>query len=116
MTFSGQEYWSRSPFPSPGDLPDPGMEPGSLHCKQMLYRLSPREDLNQDASLQTQALLSPHPQQAWLISIPHTNSLYFICFPIWPQDSQLLSHTLRDWHTLLMEAAGDDEGIGNKDC
>ena len=24
-----QEYWSRLPFPSPGDLPDPGMEPGS---------------------------------------------------------------------------------------
>ena len=24
-----QEYWSRLPFPSPGDLPDPGIEPGS---------------------------------------------------------------------------------------
>ena len=27
--FSRQEYWSGLPFPSPGDLPDPGMEPGS---------------------------------------------------------------------------------------
>ena len=27
--FSRQEYWSRLPFPSPGDLPDPGIEPGS---------------------------------------------------------------------------------------
>ena len=27
--FSGQEYWSGLPFPSPGDLPDPGIEPGS---------------------------------------------------------------------------------------
>ena len=26
--FSGQKYWSGLPFPSPGDLPDPGMEPG----------------------------------------------------------------------------------------
>ena len=25
--FSGQEYWRGLPFPSPGDLPDPGMEP-----------------------------------------------------------------------------------------
>ena len=25
-----QEYWSRLPFPSPGDLPDLGMEPKSL--------------------------------------------------------------------------------------
>ena len=24
MRFSRQEYWSRLPFPSPGDLPDPG--------------------------------------------------------------------------------------------
>ena len=29
MEFSGQEYWSRLPFPSPGDLPDQGTEPGS---------------------------------------------------------------------------------------
>ena len=29
MGFSRQEYWSRQPFPSPGDLPDPGIEPGS---------------------------------------------------------------------------------------
>ena len=29
MGFSRQEYWSGLPFPSPGDLPNPGMEPGS---------------------------------------------------------------------------------------
>ena len=27
--FSRQEYWSGLPFPSPGNLPDPGIEPGS---------------------------------------------------------------------------------------
>ena len=27
--FPRQEYWSGLPFPSPGDLPDPGIEPGS---------------------------------------------------------------------------------------
>ena len=30
MEFSRQEYWSRLPFPSPGDLPDPGIEPACL--------------------------------------------------------------------------------------
>ena len=30
MGFSRQEYWSGLPFPSPGDLPNPGMEPASL--------------------------------------------------------------------------------------
>ena len=29
MGFSRQEYWSGLPFPSPGDLPDPGIEPMS---------------------------------------------------------------------------------------
>ena len=29
MDFSRQEYWSGLPFPSPGDLPNPGFEPGS---------------------------------------------------------------------------------------
>ena len=29
MEFSRQEYWNGLPFPSPGDLPDPGIEPGS---------------------------------------------------------------------------------------
>ena len=29
MGFSRQAYWSGFPFPSPGDLPDLGIEPGS---------------------------------------------------------------------------------------
>ena len=29
MGFSRQEYWSGLPFPSPGDLPNPGIEPRS---------------------------------------------------------------------------------------
>ena len=29
MGFSRQEYWSGLPFPSPRDLPDPEIEPGS---------------------------------------------------------------------------------------
>ena len=30
MEISGQEYWSGLPFPTPGALPDPGIEPASL--------------------------------------------------------------------------------------
>ena len=29
MAFPRQEYWSGSPFPPPGDRPDPEIEPGS---------------------------------------------------------------------------------------
>ena len=30
MEISRQDYWSRLPFPTPGDLPNPGIEPTSL--------------------------------------------------------------------------------------
>ena len=40
MNFSRQEYWSGLPFPSPGDFPTLGWNPGLLHCKQTLYHLS----------------------------------------------------------------------------
>ena len=30
MEFSRQEYWNSLPFPTPGDLSDPGIKPGSL--------------------------------------------------------------------------------------
>ena len=43
MGFSRQEYWSGLPFPSPGDLPNPGIEPRS-------------------SVLQTDALLSEPPE------------------------------------------------------
>ena len=29
MEVSRPEYWTGEPFPSPGDLPDPGIKPGS---------------------------------------------------------------------------------------
>ena len=34
MGFSRQEYWSGLPFPSPGDLPDPGIEPRSPELQE----------------------------------------------------------------------------------
>ena len=45
MAFSRQEYQSQLPCPSPGDLPDQGLELVSLcllHCSQFLYYLSYR--------------------------------------------------------------------------
>ena len=39
MEFSRQEYWSGKPFPSPGDLPNTGIKPRLLHCRQILYHL-----------------------------------------------------------------------------
>ena len=35
MGFSSQEYWSGLPYPSPGDLPDPGIEPMPLMSPEL---------------------------------------------------------------------------------
>ena len=45
MEFSRQEYWSGLPCPPSGDLPNPGIEPGPLYCRQILYHLTLREAL-----------------------------------------------------------------------
>ena len=42
MEFSRPECWNGWPFPSPGYLPNPGIEPRSLHCRQILCQLSHR--------------------------------------------------------------------------
>ena len=51
MEFSRQEYWSGLAFPPPGDLPDPGIKPGS-------------------PSLQTYSLLTESPGMYVKIDIP----------------------------------------------
>ena len=39
--FPRQEYWSRLPFPPPGDTPDPEIEPGLPHCRQIFLPSEP---------------------------------------------------------------------------
>ena len=60
MGFSRQEYWSGLPFPSPGDLPNPGIEPRS-------------------PTLQADALSSEPPgKPVW--SIWHLTAKWCLCF------------------------------------
>ena len=44
--FPRQEYWSGLPFPSPGDLPDPGIEPASPASAGRFFTIAPRTDLH----------------------------------------------------------------------
>ena len=44
MGFSRQEYWSGLPFPSPRDLPDPGMEPASLALAGRFFTAEPPDN------------------------------------------------------------------------
>ena len=41
MGFSWQEYWSGLPFPTPGDLPNPGIEPTSLALAGRFFTAEP---------------------------------------------------------------------------
>ena len=41
MEFSSQEYWSGLPFPTPGDLPNPGVKLGLLHYGEILLPSEP---------------------------------------------------------------------------
>ena len=45
MGFSRQKYWSGLPFPSPVDLPDPGIEPGSPASEADALTSEPSEKL-----------------------------------------------------------------------
>ena len=68
MGFSRQQYWRELPFPSPGDLPKPGIEPGS-------------------PALQTDTLLSEPPRKSiiymyvYIYTYTYTHS-FKIFFPI----------------------------------
>ena len=59
MEFSRQEYWSGLPFPSPGDLPDPGIKPGS-------------------SSLQADALPSETPGKPLNSLVNHRGDFHFL--------------------------------------
>jgi len=43
MGLSRQEYWSGLPFPSPGDIPNPGIEPRSLTLQADSFLSEPPE-------------------------------------------------------------------------
>ena len=57
MGFSRQEYWSGLPFPSLGDLPDPGLKPTSPVLAGRFFTTSPPESENHSVVSDT---LQPH--------------------------------------------------------
>ena len=90
MGFSRQEYWSGLPFPSPGDLPDPGIDPGSPALQADALTSEPAGDhlLSTDHTHLHRHLLvwrSPHPHPL-LSTLPPGVSLwggYFNMSSLW---------------------------------
>ena len=63
MGFSRQEYWSGLPVPSPGDLPDPGIEPRSPALQaDALNSEPPGKPTQRNGGPQKIKNESPHPE------------------------------------------------------
>ena len=60
MGFSRQEYWSGLPFPSPGDLPNPGIEPRSPALEADSLTSEPPGKRNKQSSLESGNFLPKH--------------------------------------------------------
>ena len=60
MGFSRQEYWSELPFPSPGDLPDPEIEPMSPALEADALTSEPP---GKQSSLYTRVFPTPRPPE-----------------------------------------------------
>ena len=88
MAFSRQEYQSGLPFPSPGDLPDPEIEPGFPHCRQTLYQSEPPGNLPICTILVTKfhietnilVHLKPRGFSNWLWQLPIVPGWMKFCF------------------------------------
>ena len=63
MEFSRQEYWSGLPFPSPGDLPNPGIEPGSPALQ--VDALPSEPPGNPSSNTYTKAYTQSLPEHSW---------------------------------------------------
>ena len=74
--FPRQEYWSGWPFPSPGDLPDPGTEPAV--GRRILYYSASREALEVLLLWQNSPL--PHQFLAFDSGKQQEKQIRFVCF------------------------------------
>ena len=84
MGFSRQEYWSGLPFPSPEDLPDPGIEPKSPSLQADSLPVSHRGSLritiwsnNSTPEYMLQRIWSRHSNRyLYILFVPFIVALY----------------------------------------
>ena len=99
MGFSRQEYWNGLPFPSPGDLPNPGIEPGF-------------------PALQTDSLLSKPPGKPLVSSRLHLLFVDFLMMAILTSfpgglDSKASACNVGDLGSIPGSGRSPGEGNGN---
>ena len=87
--FSRQECWNGLPFPSPGDLPDPGIEPGS-------------------PALQADSLLTEP------LGKPYIYIYMCVCVCVYSESCSVMSDSLQPPGLyILWNSPGQNTGVGN---
>ena len=79
MEFSRQEYWSGLPFPSPGDLPDPGIEPGSSSLRADALPSKPPGKPQMNLSMKQK----PAPRQRTDLWLPRERGMGKVGLRVW---------------------------------
>ena len=114
MEFSRQEYWSGLPFPSPGYLPDPGIDPMSLVSpvlQEDCLPLAPPNGEGNGTPLQYSCLENPMDGGAWWAAVHGVAQS-------WTRLSDSLSlstflHWRRKWQPTPVFLPGESQGRGS---
>ena len=140
MGFSRQEYWSGLPFPSPGDLPNPGMEPRSSELFSSVqsshsvvsnsswpYGLQPTRLLHpwdfpgKNTEVGCHCLLCVVQECAFFLLFTAASShlsLEDLSSPMWQKVDLSLTHSDSDWANFLqgVKLAGANKRAHSKYC
>ena len=111
MGFSRQEYWSGLPFPSPGDLPNPGIEPGFPTLEADALTSEPPGNQNKwlffIRSIGTQTISLSSQEAIWKGKIQKSSQTwpYHHCFWLaqpkrWPNKQIIMAITYNIWRVL----------------
>ena len=113
MRFPRQEFWSRLPFSSPGDLPDPGIQPASPPWQAGSLPLSHLGSLHRnyylihEASLVAQAVKNPPAkQEMWILSLGRED-------PLEKEMATQYSSSILAWEIPWTEELGGLPSIGS---
>ena len=112
MGFSRQEYWSGLPFPSPGDLPNPGIEPGSPALQTDSFPSQHRETVCTSSKVKSESrclsdsLRPPGLYSPWNSPGQNTSSK-----PTTRQDGFILQDTPLQGHSEPLGVLSPDPGV-----
>ena len=100
MGFSRQGYWSGLPFPSPGDLPNPGIELGSSTLQADTLPSEPQGSPNAGQ----EATLEPDMEQQTGSKLGKEYIKTVYCHPVYLTYMQSTSCEMLDWMTHKLES------------